>query len=197
MPWLALGYPLLAHLGVWLNDRRLQCVALVWLLFFSLFEALRQRRLWAWVVLIAGSTALCALTLHGGGLYALYVPPVLIPSALFFLFATSLREGSKPLVTRFAETMRGEPLPVELITYTRHITILWCWVSVALMLSAIGTALWASPETWSLVTNLVHYLVLGAVFLIEFIYRRARYGHLEPWGFLEYFKRLGRIRLRN
>src|SRR5690242_17815619 len=120
MPWLALGYPLLAHLGVWLNDRRLQCVALVWLLLFSLYEALRQRRVWAWTVLIFGSIALCALTFSGGGLYALYIPPVLILLALFFLFATSLRKDSTPLVTRFAETMRGESLPIELKSYTRN-----------------------------------------------------------------------------
>src|SRR5687768_14293278 len=182
MFWLALGYPVLAHLAVIFEEARLQWLALVWLLAISLWGALLARRTWAWLVLGASAAALYGLVVMGGGLYALYVPPAAIPAALFIVFARSLRSGAEPFITRVATIMRGEPLPAVLVEYTRHVTVLWCWVFVVMFTSAVVLAIWATPELWSLMTNAVHYLVLGAVFVLEFAYRRMRYRDLEPWG---------------
>lgn len=196
MFWLALGYPVLAHLAVVFHDWRLEWAALVWLLAISLAGALRARRWWAWTVLVAGALLLYWLVVIGHGRYALYVPPALIPVALFILFAQSLRAGATPLITRVATAMRGEPLPQPLVGYTRHVTVLWCGVFVVMFASAVSLALWASPELWSLMTNVVHYLVLGAIFVVEFAYRRIRYGELEPWGLFEFLRRLVRTNIR-
>jgi uncharacterized membrane protein len=196
MFWLALGYPLFAHLAVVFHDARLEWLALVWLLGISLAGALMARRLWAWATLGLGSVALYGLVVVGHGRYALYVPPALIPAALFILFARSLRPDATPLISRIATIMRGEPLPPVLVVYTRQVTILWCAVFVVMFASAVLAAIWASPETWSLMTNVVHYVVLGAVFLVEFAYRRIRYRALEPWGLFEYLRRLVRTNIR-
>lgn len=197
MPWLAVGYPLLAHAGVWLNSLYLQCFALVWLLFSMLSGALLRKRAWAWLSFVVGSAALYLLTLHGDGMYALYLPPIAIPIFILWLFGRSLLTGATPLVSRFAESMRGEPLPDVLRAYTRRVTQLWCVIAACLTLSAIGTALWARPETWSLVTNVLHYVAMGAVFILEFAYRKIRYADLEPWGLMQYLQRLRHIRLRS
>ena len=196
MFWLALGYPLLAHLAVALNDTRLEWLALVWLLAISLTGALIARRLWAWVTLSTGACVLYWLVVVGHGRYALYVPPALIPAALFLLFARSLRPGSTPLISRIATVMRGEPLPPTLVVYTRVVTMLWCAVFVVMFASAVALAIWASPEVWSLMTNAVHYVALGVVFVAEFAYRRSRYRALEPWGLFEYLRRLVRTNVR-
>ncbi len=196
MFWLALGYPLLAHLAVLFEAPRLQWVALVWLLAVSMWDALAAGRRWAWGVLLVGAVVLYALVTAGGGLYALYVPPALIPIALLIVFARSLRHDAVPMVTRIASTMRGETLPAPLLTYTRQVTWLWCGVFVVMIASAVVFALWAPPTLWSLMTNVVHYLALGAVFVVEFGYRRLRYGHLEPWGLFEYLRRLTRTKLK-
>ena len=45
-------------------------------------------------------------------------------------------------------------------------------------------------------TNVVHYVVLGLIFVSEFAYRRLRYRALEPWGLFEYLQRLVRTRIR-
>jgi uncharacterized membrane protein len=190
MFWLALGYPLLAHLAVLFAAPRLQWLALSWLAAISMWDALGARRAWAWIALIAASALFYWLVVAGHGLYALYVPPAAIPAALLVGFARSLRSGAEPWVTRVATAMRGEPLPEPLLGYTRRVTLLWCGVFVAMIASAIGFAIWAAPELWSLMTNVVHYLVLGAVFVGEFVYRRIRYGALEPWGLFEYLRRL-------
>jgi len=83
MPWLAIGYPLLAHIAVLLHSIRLQWLALVWLLALSLGSALMQRRAWAWCCLVAGAAFLYALVTYGNGLYALYLPAAVIPAAFF------------------------------------------------------------------------------------------------------------------
>jgi hypothetical protein len=49
---------------------------------------------------------------------------------------------------------------------------------------------------WSFVTNVLHYVVLAAVFALEFAYRRRKYGHLEPWGFAEFLRRLAHTKIR-
>jgi uncharacterized membrane protein len=196
MFWLALGYPLLAHLAVVFHDLRLQWLALAWLLGISIAGALRQRRAWAWITLLAGAALLYWLVVAGNGLHALYVPPALIPAALFLLFARSLRPGETPLVTRIARHMHGGTLPEPLVPYTRHVTQLWCVVCAALFLSAVLLALFATPRLWSLMTNLVHYLVLGAVFVLEFAYRRWKYAEHENFGVVQYFKRLARTNFR-
>ena len=196
MFWLALGYPLLAHLAVVFHDARLEWLALVWLLGISLAGALIARRLWAWIVLGLGALLLYWLVVVGHGRFALYVPPALIPAALFLLFASSLRAGATPLISRVATIMRGEPLPPPLVVYTRHVTMLWCVVFIVMFTSAVVLAIWAPPEVWSLMTNVVHYVVLGAVFVAEFAYRRMRYRDLEPWGLFEYLRRLVRTNIR-
>jgi len=196
MFWLALGYPLLAHLAVMLHEPRLEWLALVWLLGISIGGALVHRRPWAWIVLVAGSALLYWLVVAGNGLYALYIPPAAIPAALFALFASSLRAGQTPLVTRIARAMHDGPLPDDLVIYTRHVTQLWCGVCAALFVSAVLLALFASPPLWSLMTNVVHYLVLGAVFVLEYAYRRIRFPHHDHDGLFRYLRRLARTHIR-
>jgi uncharacterized membrane protein len=196
MFWLTLGYPALAHLAVIFHDWRLEWAALVWLLAIALAGALRARRPWAWATLVGGALLLYWLVVSGEGRLALYVPPALIPAALFILFAQSLRPGATPLISRVASAMRGEPLPAPLVGYTRHVTVLWCGVFVVMFASAVSLALWASPQLWSLMTNVVHYLVLGVIFVVEFAYRRIRYRELEPWGLFEFLRRLVRTNIR-
>lgn len=196
MFWLALGYPLLAHLAVVTHDRRLEWLALVWLLGLAISGALLHRRLWAWALLLAGGGLLYWLVVEGNGLYALYVPPAAIPAALFMLFASSLRAGEIPLVTRIARLLHDGPLPEDLVVYTRHVTQLWCCVCAALFFSAVLLALFATPGLWSLMTNVIHYVVLGAVFVLEYGYRRWRYSHHEHHGLFQYLRRLTRTKLK-
>lgn len=196
MFWLALGYPLLAHLAVVFGDARLQWLALIWVLMLSMWGALAARRAWAWLVLALSGVLLYRLVVLGHGQYALYVPPALIPASLFILFARTLRPDETPLISKIATTLRGEPLPPPLVVYTRHVTQLWCGVFIFMFLSAVALAIWATPSVWSVMTNVVHYVILGAIFVVEFIYRRRRFGALEPWGLVEYLRRLVRTNIR-
>ena len=196
MFWLGLGYPLFAHLAVLTHDRRLEWLALVWLFGVAMGGALVRRRPWAWGLLLVVGGFLWWLVMNHRGLYALYIPAAVIPAALFVLFALSLRTGEIPLVTRIATLMHDGPFPADLVVYTRHVTQLWCCVCFAMFLSAVMLAIFASPELWSLMTNVIHYVVLGAVFVFEYGYRRWRYGHHEHSGLFQYLRRLARTRIK-
>jgi uncharacterized membrane protein len=197
MLWLALGYPLLAHLSVVLESPRLQWLALVWLLGAALGAALIRRRPWAWLTWIGLAALLYWLVVAGHGLYALYVPPAVIPAALLLAFAGSLREGHEPLITRFARAMHDGDLPADLVAYTRQVTVLGCVVCAALFGSAVLLALFATARVWSFMTNFIHYLLLGAVFVFEYAWRRIRFRHHSHLGFIRFLRRLTQVRIRS
>ena len=193
---LALAYPVLVHLAVLWPLPWLQWLALATLSALPLYPLLRAGRAWAWVTLIACLVASVLIVRWQGTHWVLLLPPIAIPLSLLIVFGASLRPGQQPMVTRFALLARGS-LPPELLTYTRHVTILWVGVFVILTLSAILLALFATPETWSLATNFLHYLLIGAVFAAEYAWRRWRFRHLEHPGFFAYLRQLRPARPRS
>jgi uncharacterized membrane protein len=200
MIWLVLAYPLLTHAAIWLREPRLQWLALSALVAIAIFEALKKGRPWAWFTLVLASGVLFLIVNLGGGLYVLYVPPILLPVALLILFARSLRASSVPLITRFAAAMRNvapEQLPPELSSYTRKVTIIWVVTLSGLTLSALWSAAFATPETWSWLTNVVHYLIMGVLFLCEYIWRRVKFRGLAHPGFLTYIRQLIATRIQS
>ncbi len=182
MPWLFLAYPLLAHLATLLHSDRLAGVALAIFIAIPLIPALRQGKIDAWLALIAACLALYACAVSGWARYLMYLPPVLIPLSVLWLFARSLRPDSVPVVTRVATKIRGE-LPTELQRYTRQVTQLWVAFLALMAGGSVLLAIFASPELWSLMTNIVQYLLMGAVFLFEYLYRRWRFRHLPHESF--------------
>ncbi len=196
MFFLAVAYPVLVHLAVIWPRPWLEWLALVALSALPLYPSLRVGRSWAWLVLGGCLVASALIVRWQGTHWVLLLPPIAIPVSLLIVFGASLRPGQQPMVTRFALLTRGS-LPPELITYTRAVTILWVVVFAALTLSAILLSLLASKELWSLATNFLHYLLIGAVFAGEYAWRRWRYRHLEHPGFLAYLRQLKPVRLRS
>ena len=182
MPWLFLAYPLLAHLATLLHNEVLAAVALAVFVAVPLLPLLQQGKRGAWLSLLIVIAVLYGLAISGWAHYLMYLPPIFIPLSVLWLFARSLRAGDMPIVTRVATKIRGE-LPDELKTYTRQVT--QCWVAI-LMVMAVGSlllAIFANPELWSLMTNIVQYLLMGSVFALEYSYRRWRFRHLQHESF--------------
>lgn len=182
MPWLFLAYPLLAHLATLLHSQGLAGIALATFIAIPLWPLLRQGKAFAWLVLVAAAVALFCSARGGWARYLMYLPPVLIPLSVLWLFARSLRPGNMPVVTRVATQIRG-PLPDELTTYTRQVTQFWVVFLVLMAAGSVLLAIFASAELWSLMTNIVQYLLMGAVFLFEYLYRRWRFRHLPHESF--------------
>lgn len=107
----------------------------------------------------------------------IYFSPIGIGLILASLFLTTLAPGQEPLITRFARLERRGVLPEELRIYTRKLTWGWAVFFCLLALETALLALFAPVETFLLFSNTLNYALVGAFFVIEYIYRRIRYRH--------------------
>lgn len=188
MPVLILAYPLLVHLAVILHLPMLQWLALCCLSATPLYPRLLSGHGWSWLTFFMLVVFLLLLTLAGGGRYVLFIPPVLLPAVGAWFFGRSLRKGEVPLITRIARASRNGELPAELLPYTRGITWLWALTLSGMALLSIMLAAFAPLEWWSLFTNFLNYLILAAIFPLEYLWRRLRFRHLEHPGFFDYIR---------
>jgi uncharacterized membrane protein len=122
---------------------------------------------------------LCIVGLLQGSLLALYLPPILISGGLLWLFTSTLREGREPLITTFARVVFQESNP-EQLHYTRRVTQVWSLFFFAMLLETVLLSLLAPLELWSLFANILNYLFIALLFVLEFIYRRLRFPQRIP-----------------
>lgn len=81
------------------------------------------------------------------------------------------------MISWFARLARGTELPPDLARYTRWSTVMWTAFFVSMAAAAATLAVLASPRTWSLFANGIDYLLVGALFFGEYVFRRVRYPH--------------------
>lgn len=190
-----LTYPVLVHLSVILGQPVLAGAALVALYAGFAFRALARGRVAAWAGLLAAAALAALAVRQGAALYALYLPPILLPAAMFAWWAPTLRAGRVPLVTRMATAIRG-PLSAEHAAYTRGVTVMWVGVFALLAAAGAACALWASPALWSLVTNVLSPVLLGLVFVVEYLFRRWYLRHETHPGFVTFLRQIARAGVR-
>jgi uncharacterized membrane protein len=213
MGFCLLAYVVLVHLSIILDRPLLAGAALIVLGAAFLSGGLKARRPLAWLALLAVAIVSVWTVRQGVILYALYLPPILLPVAMLYWWGGSLRAGQTPFVTRIATVIRG-PLPPDYARYTRAVTQLWVGVFALLAAAGAGLALWAagalakigmppalvhgtSPaEIWSLFTNFLNTLFIGLVFLFEYLYRRLRFRHLEHPGFVSFIRQVAKAGVR-
>jgi len=193
---LVLSYPLLSHFSAVLGLPLLQWLALVVLCAVPQYAALCAGRARNWLLLLLLAGLLFLLTQAGGGIYALWIPPVVLPAMAAALFIGTLRAGEVPLVTRMARLERGV-LPPELVGYTRNVTLAWAWLLSAMTAAAVLLALFAPLWLWSLFTNFVCYGLLGLMFAGEYAWRRWKFRHLPHPGFAAFVRFLLRTNPRS
>jgi uncharacterized membrane protein len=187
MPVLLLAYPVLVHLAVLWGAPRLEWLALVVMCAIPLYWGLRALRPGHWLSLLALAGLLHVLTRMGGGMYALFVPSVVTPAAVLAVFAGSLRAGQVPVATRLARLSR-DALEPEVLVYTRRVTALWVLILAAIAVGNAALALFAPLPVWSLFSNFVNYLLVGLVFVLEYLYRRLRFPTHVHSGFLAHLR---------
>lgn len=189
------AYPLLVHLSVVLATPQLQFIAPIMFLLGACWYGLRTKRLLAWLIFIGLSSLILLLEYLGLTLYLLYLPPVVIPLLLLFIFGRTLFAGREPLITAIGEAARG-PLTPSMRRYTRRLTQLWCVVFLVLMLWSIFLMLIEQPELWSWFTNVINYGVVGVLFVGEFMLRKKLFpAHNHP-GFIEYLRIIATSNIR-
>jgi uncharacterized membrane protein len=188
------AYPALTHAGVMLNAPLLALAGLILLVSAVLFKPLARLRLWAWLSLAACTAALGALTLAEAGRYAIYLPSLLIPAALGILFGGTLRAGAEPLISGLARIERGGTLAPDLARYTRQLTQLWTLTFALMFAGALTLIVLDEIRLWSLLANVLNYVAVGLLLVLEYAYRRWRFRHHPHPGFFEHLRTVARTR---
>jgi uncharacterized membrane protein len=78
------------------------------------------------------------------------------------------------------------------LVYTRRVTALWVLILAAIAVGNAALALFAPLPVWSLFSNFVNYLLVGLVFVLEYLYRRLRFPAHAHGGFLAHLRLVAR-----
>jgi uncharacterized membrane protein len=188
---LFVAYPLLAHLGVMLGAPLLQWLALQCLFAGVFFRVLRGGAARAWVALAAFAIGTWLLTASGDGLYALYLPPLVLTGLACAAFVQSLRPGQVPLVTRIATGVHGTLSP-PLAAHTVTVTRIWAVLLASMFAITLALTLAGAHAAWSLFTNFISYALMGLMFAAEFAWRRLRFPDQDSGSFIAYIRLVAR-----
>ncbi|MBK9656613.1 MAG: hypothetical protein IPO66_14590 [Rhodanobacteraceae bacterium] len=170
---LTLAYPLLVYAGLQRFEPRWLALLLLAIALARLGGGRRDPLAWATAVL-ALLLALVSGWLNAPLPVKLY--PVAVNALMLLLFGLSLRHPPS-LVERIARIQEPD-LPPHAVTYTQRVTQVWCGFFVINGGIALWTALYASAATWALYNGLIAYLLMGALFAVEWLVRqRVRARH--------------------
>ena len=169
---LLLAYPLLTHAAVTTGLDYLAWTA--WLCIAALV-VLSFPGPWG----LAGFALLAAAPLVVDAEVLLKLPPVVINLALAVWFGRTLAPGEEPMISWFGRLVRGTELAPDLVRYTRYSTVVWTAFFVIMAAAAAALAALAPPQIWSVFANGIDYLLVGVLFVGEYVFRRVRYRHHE------------------
>lgn len=188
------AYPLLVHISMVFNLPQLLVMAPLTFLTGVFWHGLISRKIFPWLIFLILCSSVLLAEYKGLTLYLLYLPPVLIPLLLLFIFGRTLRVGREPLITAIGESARG-PLSQSMRHYTWRLTQLWCVVFAGMLVCSALLPWLEQPELWSWVTNIINYGVVGVLFVGEFMLRKKIFpSHNHP-GFFEYLRIIASARI--
>lgn len=164
---LIVGYPLAVFFGLqWLPPGTVAlmlCIALV------LRLALQRQQVKAMMAPIIVGIGLTAASLIAKEQQWLLYYPVVINVSMLALFGYSLKRGPS-MIERLAR-LKEPDLPATAITYLRTVTKLWCGLFIFNGAMAWYTASYATLAVWTWYNGLIAYLLIGAMFAGEWLYR--------------------------
>jgi uncharacterized membrane protein len=163
---ITLLYPLVIWLGHGQVEPRLLAglVLLAALMRVFTLKASTASRWW-----LGGGLLLAAAAIISNAWLPLKLYPVMVNVAMLCAFGLSLI--SPPSMIERLARVREPDLPTEAILYTRRVTQVWCVFFVFNGSIALATALWASPDIWSLYNGVIAYLLMGLLFGGEYVVR--------------------------
>ncbi|MDH5720274.1 MAG: hypothetical protein OEZ13_06580 [Spirochaetia bacterium] len=98
--------------------------------------------------------------------------PVLISLAFLFSFGYTLIKPPS-MVERFAR-LKDPQLSNDAIAYTKTVTKVWCLFFILNGSAAAYTTFYASFEVWTIYNGLISYILMGILFITEFIVRHFK-----------------------
>ncbi|HEY6644570.1 hypothetical protein [Povalibacter sp.] len=191
---LALSYPWAAWIAASRHSAALTLFAVALLLGAMLLPSLVRMRRGAWFALPLVAAGLWLLGQLSGHQLLLYLPPVLIPGFLAWVFGHTLAKARTPLIEQFVRAMHAADDDIEpgVWPYARRLTLAWTVLLATIAAVNLILATLVTPEgllmaagivppiavtqaQWSTFANLIGYLLIGSFFVIEYAYRRRRF----------------------
>jgi uncharacterized membrane protein len=205
---LSFAYPVLAHFAIARNSAGLTIAALTLLAAILLLPGLARGAAAAWLAVPLVGAAYWWLSSVDQPVLPLYLPPIIVPAFLAYVFGNTLRPGRTPLISQLIRLLHasGEEPEPAVWSYARRLTAAWTAMFVVLATFNLLLAALAEPdgllrasgieppfaishETWSLFTNLIEYLLVAAFFVIEYAYRRQRFPRQPYRNMLDFLRR--------
>ncbi|WP_152207132.1 hypothetical protein [Marinobacter changyiensis] len=164
---LTLLYPLAVYWALTRGGVSMAVLALVPIAVIHLVRAAQGNAVsWVWFALCLMLGAWTWLAQSSLGVKAY---PVLVSGGLLLVFVWTL--VYPPTAIERLAKLREPALPPSGVRYTRHVT--WVWVGFFAINGSIAAAtLWAEDYVWALYNGLISYLLMGALFLGEFLFRQ-------------------------
>jgi len=212
MLWLGVSYPIAAHLAI-LSGRPVFIAASFGLLvIIVLLRPLRRGSPWAIVALAGAAIVLYLLSTSGAANLPLFVPPVAINVFLAWVFGHTLKRGEMSQIERIVRALHPphDVLSPEIVAYARNLTRAWTWFFIVLATVNLALALCATPQGlllavgiqpplavpldfWSLFANVLNYLLVGAMFLVEYAIRRRKFPEQAYRNIVDFILQMSRL----
>jgi uncharacterized membrane protein len=169
--WLA--YPVIIFFGIhYLQPRYVAMLLALILIIRWRNEAKTILSGMSWIYLAVFSVLLSVIIVttitNNEALLRLY--PAIVNFGMLLIFGFSLKYPPS-IIERFARLHEPE-LTASGVRYTRQVTKVWCGFFVLNGSIAIFTALHTSREVWSIYNGFVAYILMGTMFVAEWLVRR-------------------------
>jgi uncharacterized membrane protein len=169
--WLA--YPVVIFFGIQYMQPRYVAILLALILIVrwrseakSILSGMPQIYLAVFTILL--SVIILTTITNNETLLRLY--PAIVNFGMLFIFGFSLKYPPS-IIERFAR-LHEPDLTVSGVRYTRQVTQVWCGFFVLNGGIAIFTAVHTSREVWSFYNGVVAYILMGAMFVAEWLIRQ-------------------------
>lgn len=163
-------YPVVAHIGVLIDQLVWPVCYLAIAIYLSSIKFLfRHKILGVFITLIMCVLIYAVITLDSFPL-AIFIPPILIPCWLAFVFFRSIATNNAVIAT-IARRIEGKELDAKHLLYTQRLTVLWGIIFLMMVGEGITLAIWAPFEVWSWWVHVGNYFVILVLFVIEIMFR--------------------------
>ncbi len=165
-----LGYPILVYLGLSYVDVRVMALVLLCVLVVRALMLPRQYRYRIWGMVAIGSVIVVLVTVFNDPLY-LRLYPVMMSGFMLGVFIFSLYFPPTVIEVFARLHFKGKEMPAHVIQYTRNVTKVWCGFLFLNGMVATYT-IFCSLAVWTLYNGLISYILMGTLFVTEFLYRQ-------------------------
>lgn len=163
-------YPVVAHIGILMDHIIWPVCYLIIAIYINSIKLCYQHKVYGILFTCLIGLLFYAIAKSDLRSFIIFLPPVLIPCWLAFIFFGSLRTD-EAVITRIAQRIEGQSLDPRHLLYTRRLTVLWGMVFLLMIAEAITLAIWAPFEVWSWWVHIGNYIIIAALFLIEMALR--------------------------